>query len=80
MTQVNPEAIYAGVYTEVQEKKLLLKQAQLRLFNGEGSKVEQDAKVWIEAMSDYFAATGTRLANQSVPSHRRCQTLVKTMV
>ena len=71
MTQVNPEVIYAGVYTEVQEKKLLLKQAQPPSFNGEGSKVEQDAEVWIEAMSDYFAAAGTTPANQSMLSRFR---------
>ena len=50
--------ISVGVYTEAQEKKLLLKQAQPPSFNGEGSKVEQDAEVWIEAMSDYFSAAG----------------------
>ena len=48
--------ISIGVYTEIQEKKLLLKQAQQPSFNGEGPKVEQDAKVWVEAMSDYFLA------------------------
>ena len=70
----DPEAkviVYAGVYTEVQEKKLLLKQAQLPSFNGEGSKVEQDAEVWIEAMSDYFAAARTTPANQSMLSRFR---------
>lgn len=64
MTQVNPDVNYAGVYTEVQEKKLLLKQAQPPSFNGEGSKVEQDAEVWVEAMEDYFSAAGTTPANQ----------------
>ena len=47
--------ISTSVYTEIQEKKLLLKQAQPPSFNGEGPKVEQDAEVWIEAMSDYFS-------------------------
>lgn len=33
-------------------------------FNGEGSKVEQDAKVWIESMSDYFSiVVGTTPTN-----------------
>ena len=63
--------ISIGIYTEVQEKKLLLKQAQPPSFNGEGSKVEQDVEVWIEAMSDYFAAAGTTPANQSMLSRFR---------
>ena len=53
MGDVTP-MISTGIYTEIQEKKLLLKQAQPPSFNGEGPKVEQDAEVWIEAMSDYF--------------------------
>ena len=48
--------ISTGIYTEIQEKKLLLKQAQPPSFNGEGPKVEQDVEVWVEAMFDYFSA------------------------
>ena len=55
--------ISTGVYTEIQEKNLLSKQAQPPSFNGEGPKVEQDAEVWIEAMS---VAVGTTPANQSM--------------
>ena len=44
--------ISTGVYTEIQEKKLLLKLAQPPSFNGEGPKVEQDAEVWVETMSN----------------------------
>ena len=40
--------ISSCVYTEVQEKKLLLKQAQPPSFNGEGLKVEQDIKEWFK--------------------------------
>ena len=59
--------ISTGVYTEIQEKKLLLKQAaQPPSFNGEGPKVEQDAEVWVEAMSDHFVATRTTPTNQSM--------------
>ncbi|MCO5590638.1 hypothetical protein L7F22_044610 [Adiantum nelumboides] len=55
-----------SVYTEIQEKKLLLKQAQPSTFNGEGAKVEQDAESWVEAMFDYFAAAGTTPNNQAM--------------
>ncbi|MCO5560563.1 hypothetical protein L7F22_014178 [Adiantum nelumboides] len=55
-----------NVYTEIQEKKLLLKQAQPSTFNGEGDKVEQDAESWLEAMSDYFAVAETTPNNQAM--------------
>ncbi|MCO5553330.1 hypothetical protein L7F22_006851 [Adiantum nelumboides] len=55
-----------SVYTEIQENKLLLKQAQPSTFNGEGTKVEQDAESWVEAMCDYFAAVGTTPNNQAM--------------
>ena len=35
------------VYTEVQEKKLLLKQMQPPLFKGEGTDIEKEAEAWI---------------------------------
>ena len=41
-----------SIYTEVQEKKLLLKQMQPPSFKGEGMEVERDAEAWIEAMDD----------------------------
>ena len=63
---MNARVIPDSVYTEVQEKKLLLKQAQPPSFNGEGPKVEQDAEVWVEAMTDYFSAAGTTPSNQSM--------------
>ncbi|MCO5574637.1 hypothetical protein L7F22_028426 [Adiantum nelumboides] len=51
-------------YTEIQEKKLLLKQMQLPSFRGEGDDVEKKAEVWVEAMDDYFIAAKTTPANQ----------------
>ena len=48
----------------MEEKKLLLKINQSPLFKGEGKDIEQDAKIWIEAMNDYFLAAGTLPANQ----------------
>ncbi|MCO5548050.1 hypothetical protein L7F22_001506 [Adiantum nelumboides] len=55
-----------SVYTKIQEKNLLLKQAQPSTFNGEGAKVEQDVESWVEAMCDYFAAVGTTPNNQAM--------------
>ncbi|MCO5606570.1 hypothetical protein L7F22_060758 [Adiantum nelumboides] len=55
-----------ALYTEVQEKKLLLKQMQPSSFRGEGDDVEKKAEVWIEAMDDYFIAAKITPANQSM--------------
>src|SRR5277367_243753 len=62
-----------ALYTEVQEKKLLLKITQPPLFKGEGKDIERDAKVWIEAMDDYFSTAGTSPANQSMLARFRLQ-------
>ncbi|MCO5600220.1 hypothetical protein L7F22_054330 [Adiantum nelumboides] len=35
-------------------------------FKGEGANVERDAKVWPEAMDDYFEAAGTHPQNQTM--------------
>ena len=60
---------YVGsVYTEIQEKKLLLKQMQPPSFKGEGAEVERDAEAWIEAMDHYFSEAGTTPANQAMLS------------
>ncbi|MCO5568926.1 hypothetical protein L7F22_022629 [Adiantum nelumboides] len=61
-SQVSPFALY----TAVQEKKLLLKQAQPSNFKGEGVNVEWDAEVWLEAMGNYFEAAGTHPQNQTM--------------
>ena len=55
-----------ALYTEVQEKKILLKLTQPPIFKGEGKDIERDAEVWIEAMDDYFSTAGTTAANQSM--------------
>lgn len=54
------------MYTEIQEKKLLLKQVQPPSFIGEGTDIEHKAKGWIEQMEDYFNATGTAPSNQAM--------------
>lgn len=51
------------MYTEVQEKKLLLKEMQPPSFKGEGTEVERDAEAWIEAMDDYFSEARTTPAS-----------------
>ncbi|MCO5603400.1 hypothetical protein L7F22_057550 [Adiantum nelumboides] len=56
----------AALYTAVQEKKLLLKQAQPPSFKGEGANVERDAEVWLEAMDDNFKAARTHPQNQTM--------------
>lgn len=56
----------ANLYTEVQEKKLLLKQMQPPSFRGEGADIEKNAEAWLEQMDDYFTAAGTTPANQSM--------------
>ncbi|MCO5612780.1 hypothetical protein L7F22_067050 [Adiantum nelumboides] len=55
-----------ALYTEIQEKKLLLKQMQPPSFRGEGDDVEKKAEVCIEAMDDYFIEAKTTTANQSM--------------
>ncbi|MCO5570117.1 hypothetical protein L7F22_023833 [Adiantum nelumboides] len=56
----------AALYTVVQEKKLLLKQAQPPNFKGKRANVERDAEVWLEATDDYFEAAGTHPQNQTM--------------
>ena len=51
------------MYTETQEKKLLLKQFQPPTFKEEGSEVEKLAETWIEQLDDYFNEAGTALVN-----------------
>ena len=51
---VNP-----ALYTELQKKKLLIKQMQPPTFRGEGTGLEKVAESWIEQMDDYFTAAGT---------------------
>ncbi|RYA67852.1 hypothetical protein DD595_25925, partial [Enterobacter cloacae complex sp. 4DZ3-17B2] len=41
-----------------------MKQMQPPSFKGEGIDIEKDAKVWIEAMDDYFLDAKTTPANQ----------------
>ena len=55
-----------AIYTEMQEKKLLLKQMQPPTFKEEGRNVEKEAEVWVEAMDDYFRTTGTSERNRSM--------------
>ncbi|MCO5558064.1 hypothetical protein L7F22_011640 [Adiantum nelumboides] len=55
-----------SLYTATQEKKLLLKQVQLPIFKGEGPNVERNAEAWLDAMDDYFLATGTAPENQAM--------------
>ncbi|MCO5601974.1 hypothetical protein L7F22_056101 [Adiantum nelumboides] len=54
------------LYIADQEKKLLLKQAQLPNFKGEGATVERDVEVWIKAMDDYFKLVRTQPQNQTM--------------
>ena len=58
---VNP-----ALYTEVQEKKLLIKQMQPPTFRGEGTGLEKAAESWIEQMDDYFTAAGTVATNKAM--------------
>lgn len=55
-----------ALYTDVQEKKLLLKQLQPPNFKGEGKDVERDAEVWIETMDDYFNIPHTSTRNRAM--------------
>ena len=55
MTQVNPDVNYARIYTEVQEKKISLKQFQYPHLMGKVQKWNRIQKFWIEAKSNYFA-------------------------
>ncbi|MCO5548814.1 hypothetical protein L7F22_002276 [Adiantum nelumboides] len=57
-----------SLYTALQEEKFLLKQAQPASFKGEGANIERDVEVWIEAMEDYFEATGTQPENLTMLS------------
>ena len=58
---VNP-----ALYTELQEKKLLIKQMQPPTFRGEGTGLEKAAESWIEQMDDYFTAAGTVASNKAM--------------
>ena len=55
-----------ALYSEAQEKKLLLKQVQPPTFKGEGKEVERDAEVWMEAMDDYFNTAHTSIGNRAM--------------
>lgn len=55
-----------ALYSEAQEKKLLLKQIQPPTFKGEGKDVERDAEVWMEAMDDYFNTAQTSASNRAM--------------
>ena len=54
------------MYTEAQEKKLLLKQFQPPIFKGEGSEVEKLAEMWIEQLGDYFNEVGIAPMNRAM--------------
>ena len=54
------------MYTETQEKKLLLKQFQPPTFKGEGTEVEKLAETWIEQLDDYFNEAGTAQVNRAM--------------
>ncbi|MCO5572348.1 hypothetical protein L7F22_026101 [Adiantum nelumboides] len=56
----------AAPYTAVQEKKLLLKQVQPLNLKGEAANVKRDAKVWLEAMDNYFEVADTHPQNQTI--------------
>lgn len=43
-----------SVYTEIKEKKALIEITQPCFLNDEGTKVQQDVKVWIDAMGEYL--------------------------
>ena len=58
---VNP-----ALYTELQEKKLLIKQMQPPTFRGEETGLEKAAESWIEQMDDYFTAAGTVASNKAM--------------
>ena len=73
MLEIEQAVATPAVYTELQEKKLLLKQTQPPVFKGEGKEVERDAEVWVEAMDDYFSNAGTAPANQSMLARLRLQ-------
>ena len=66
-------SVTPALYSEAQEKKILLKLTQPPIFKGEGKDVEKDAEVWIEAMDDYFSNAGTTPANQSMLARFRLQ-------
>lgn len=55
-----------ALYSEAQEKKLLLKQVQPPTFCGEGKDVERDAEIWMEAMDEYFNTTHTYVGNRAM--------------
>ena len=55
-----------ALYTELQEKKTLLKQMQPTSFKGEGPKIKKEAEIWNESMNDYFSVAGTTPTNQSM--------------
>lgn len=54
------------MYTEVQERKLLLKQMQPPSFMGEEKDIAKEEEAWIKAMDDYFTSTKTTTANRSM--------------
>ena len=54
------------LYTELQEKKLLIKQMQPPTFRGKGIGLEKAAESWIKQMDDYFTAAGTVASNKAM--------------
>ena len=60
------ENVNPAMYTEVQEKKLLIKQMQPPIFRGEGAGLEKAAESWIEQMDDYFTAARIVASNKAM--------------
>ena len=58
--------VNSALYTELQEKKLLIKQMQPPTFRGEGTGLEKAAESWIKQMDDYFTTAGTVASNKAM--------------
>lgn len=54
------------MYTEAQDKKLLLRQFQPPTFKGEGFEVEKLAETWIEQLDNYFNEANTSPINRAM--------------
>ena len=54
------------LYTELQEKKLLIKQMQPPTFRGEGASLDKAMESWIEQMDEYFTVAGTVASNKAM--------------
>lgn len=66
MLWIYQDVLPVSMYTEAQEKKLLLKQFQSPTFTGEGSEVRKLSETWIEQLDDYFSEAGTTPANRAM--------------